>query len=46
MTTKVYLPAMGISVLNGMRLGLGVNIVGVLLAETKLSKRGPQNASR
>lgn len=40
MTAKVYLPAMRISVLNGMRLGLGVAIVGVLLAETKLSNRG------
>jgi NitT/TauT family transport system permease protein len=40
MVTKVYLPAMREPVLNGLRLGLGIAIIGVLLAETKLSNRG------
>ena len=40
MTTKIYLPAMRAPVLNGLRLGLGVAIIGTLLAETKLSNRG------
>jgi len=38
--TKVYLPAMRTPIVNGIRLGLGVAIVGTLLAETKLSNRG------
>jgi ABC-type nitrate/sulfonate/bicarbonate transport system permease component len=40
MTTKIYLPAMRAPILNGVRLGLGVALIGTLLAETKLSNRG------
>jgi NitT/TauT family transport system permease protein len=40
MVTKIYLPAMRPAMLTGLRLGLGVAIIGVLLAETKLSNRG------
>jgi ABC-type nitrate/sulfonate/bicarbonate transport system permease component len=40
MVTKIYLPAMRHPVINGVRLGLGVAIIGTLLAETKLSNRG------
>jgi NitT/TauT family transport system permease protein len=40
MATKIYLPAMRHPVVNGVRLGLGVAIIGTLLAETKLSNRG------
>lgn len=40
MTTKVYLPALLPSVANGMRLGLGLSIIGVLLGEAKLADRG------
>ena len=40
MVTKIYLPAMRFSVINGVRLGLGVAIIGTLLAETKLSNQG------
>lgn len=40
MASKVYLPAMRDPVVNSFRLGLGVAIIGVLLAETKLSNRG------
>jgi len=40
MVTKIYLPAMRAPVVNGIRLGLGVAIIGTLLAETKLSNRG------
>jgi NitT/TauT family transport system permease protein len=40
MATKIYLPAMRQPVINGMRLGLGLAIIGTLLAETKLSNRG------
>jgi NitT/TauT family transport system permease protein len=40
MVTKIYLPAMRAPVVNGVRLGLGVAIIGTLLAETKLSNRG------
>jgi ABC-type nitrate/sulfonate/bicarbonate transport system permease component len=40
MIAKVYLPAMRAPVVNGLRLGLGVAIIGTLLAETKLSNRG------
>jgi len=40
MVTKIYLPAMRHPILNGVRLGLGVAIIGTLLAETKLSNRG------
>ncbi len=40
MATKVYLPAVREPLLNGLRLGFGVAAIGVLLAETKLSKAG------
>jgi ABC-type nitrate/sulfonate/bicarbonate transport system permease component len=40
MATKIYLPAMRQPVLNGVRLGLGVAIIGTLLAETKISNQG------
>jgi len=40
MTMKIYLPAMRQPIVNGMRLGLGVALIGTLLAETKLSNRG------
>ena len=37
---KIYLPAMAAPLLNGARLGFGVALIGVLLAETKLSNKG------
>jgi len=37
---KIYLPAMVAPLLNGARLGFGVALIGVLLAETKLSNQG------
>ncbi len=40
MVTKIYLPAMRHPMINGIRLGLGVALIGTLLAETKLSNRG------
>lgn len=40
MTMKIYLPAMRHPIINGVRLGLGVALIGTLLAETKLSNRG------
>jgi len=40
MVTKIYLHAMREPIVNGLRLGLGVAVVGTLLAETKLSNRG------
>ena len=40
MVTKIYLPAMRHPMINGVRLGLGVALIGVLLAETKLSRAG------
>ena len=40
MVTKIYLPAMRLPILNGVRLGIGVAIIGTLLAETKLSNKG------
>ncbi|MEA2928238.1 MAG: NitT/TauT family transport system permease protein [Hyphomicrobiales bacterium] len=40
MVAKIYLPAMRFSVLNGVRLGLGVALIGTLLAETKISNQG------
>ncbi|MBI5911879.1 MAG: ABC transporter permease [Betaproteobacteria bacterium] len=40
MITKIYFPAMLPAVTTGMRLGLGVAIIGTLLAEIKLSNRG------
>ena len=40
MVMKIYIPAMILPVVNGLRLGLGVAIIGTLLAETKLSNQG------
>jgi len=40
MASKIYLPAMRHPVINGVRIGLGVALIGTLLAETKLSNRG------
>jgi NitT/TauT family transport system permease protein len=40
MMTKIYLPAMRHPIINGIRLGLGIALIGVLLAETKLSSAG------
>jgi ABC-type nitrate/sulfonate/bicarbonate transport system permease component len=40
MVSKIYLPAMREPIINGVRLGLGVAMIGTLLAETKLSNRG------
>ena len=40
MAIKIYLPAMRHPVINGVRIGLGVALIGTLLAETKLSNRG------
>jgi ABC-type nitrate/sulfonate/bicarbonate transport system permease component len=40
MVTKIYLPALRAPLLNGLRLGFGVAVIGVLLAETKLSNQG------
>jgi ABC-type nitrate/sulfonate/bicarbonate transport system permease component len=40
MAMKIYLPAMRHPIVNGVRLGLGVAIIGTLLAEIKLSNRG------
>jgi ABC-type nitrate/sulfonate/bicarbonate transport system permease component len=40
MALHIYLPAIRLPLANGVRLGFGVAIVGVLLAETKLSNQG------
>jgi NitT/TauT family transport system permease protein len=40
MVMKIYLPAMRAPIVNGLRLGLGVVIIVVLLAETKFANRG------
>jgi ABC-type nitrate/sulfonate/bicarbonate transport system permease component len=40
MVTKIYLPALREPIVNGARLGLGVAVIGTLLAETKLSNQG------
>jgi NitT/TauT family transport system permease protein len=40
MAVKIYLPAMRHPIINGVRLGLGVALIGTLLAETKISNRG------
>lgn len=40
MARKIYLPAMAPTLVNGFRLGFGIAIIGVLLAETKLSNQG------
>jgi ABC-type nitrate/sulfonate/bicarbonate transport system permease component len=40
MVTKIYLPAMRHPIINGVRIGFGVALIGTLLAETKLSNKG------
>jgi ABC-type nitrate/sulfonate/bicarbonate transport system permease component len=40
MVMKIYLPAMRHPIINGVRLGFGVALIGTLLAETKLSNKG------
>jgi ABC-type nitrate/sulfonate/bicarbonate transport system permease component len=40
MIAKIYLPAMRHPIINGVRLGLGIALIGTLLAETKLSNKG------
>ncbi len=40
MVLKIYLPAMRHPIINGVRLGFGVALIGTLLAETKLSNKG------
>lgn len=40
MVTKIYLPALRYPAVNGLRLGLGIAVIGTLLAETKLSNQG------
>src|SRR5262245_45660513 len=40
MVTKIYLPAMRHPIINGLRLGLGVCLIGTLLGEIRLSNRG------
>lgn len=40
MVTKIYIPALVNPIVTGMRLGLGVCIIGVLLGEIKLSNAG------
>ena len=40
MVLKVYLPAMRHPIINGVRLGFGFALIGVLLAETRLSNKG------
>jgi ABC-type nitrate/sulfonate/bicarbonate transport system permease component len=40
MTRRIYLPALRPSVVISMRLGLGLAVVGVVLAEIKLANRG------
>ena len=38
--TKIYLPAMRAPIVNGIRLGFGIALIAVLLAETKISNQG------
>jgi NitT/TauT family transport system permease protein len=40
MVWKIYLPAMRHPIVNGFRVGLGMALIGTLLAETKLSDKG------
>jgi ABC-type nitrate/sulfonate/bicarbonate transport system permease component len=40
MVSKIYLPSLALPIVTGMRLGLGVAIIGVLLAEIKLAQAG------
>jgi ABC-type nitrate/sulfonate/bicarbonate transport system permease component len=40
MVFKIYLPALMLPLVTGLRLGLGVTVIGVLLGEIKLAKAG------
>jgi NitT/TauT family transport system permease protein len=40
MVLKIYLPAMRHPIINGVRLGFGFALIGVLLAETRMSNKG------
>lgn len=40
MVTKIYLPSLVVPVITGLRLGLGVAIIGALIGEIKLSNAG------
>ena len=40
MVTKIYVPAMRHPIINGLRLGFGFALIGVLLAETRMSNKG------
>lgn len=40
MVFKIYLPAARPALINGLRIGFGVSVIGVLLAETKISSAG------
>jgi NitT/TauT family transport system permease protein len=40
MVWKIYMPAMRHPIINGVRLGFGMALIGTLLAETKLSNKG------
>ena len=40
MVKKIYLPAMRHPIINGVRLGFGFALIGVLLAETRMSNKG------
>lgn len=40
MVFKIYLPALMLPMITGLRLGLGVTVIGVLLGEIKLAKAG------
>jgi ABC-type nitrate/sulfonate/bicarbonate transport system permease component len=40
MATRIYLPALRPSLVTSLRLGFGLAVVGVLLAEIKLSNAG------
>lgn len=40
MLKYVYLPSLAAPIVTGMRLGIGLAIIGVLLAETKVAKQG------
>ena len=40
MALKIYIPAMRHPIINAFRLGLGIALIGTLLAETKMSNRG------
>jgi NitT/TauT family transport system permease protein len=40
MVWKIYLPAMRHPIINGVRLGFGFALIGVLLAETRFSNKG------